>query len=133
MENLTTFPVTLKKYRSDLTGKTYEGTFTFRRPNLGDQGAISAAMSRMNQGEPFSSTNHEAMFLGIATMSVTLEKDSKPDWWDGVFDQTQPLDNRFIMYLWRTVVEARDETLPFRSRNGEAEEASDESTGDTPA
>jgi len=105
------------KVTSDLTEKTYEGPFTLRHANLMDMGAISATMSRINQGAPFVSNIMEAIITAIATITVCVE--SAPEWWEEVSDG-ELLDTKLIMQINTIMLDARRESKPFRS--GESEQ-----------
>jgi len=127
MDKLYTFHVEVKSRQAD---KTYTGTFTLRRPDLADLGAISASMSRMNQGETFVSNSYEILFTAINTVTVCGAGDNGetvPDWWEEVV--AAPTDTQVIMAIWARLVEAREKKLPFRSDEDQAEASSDATEG----
>jgi hypothetical protein len=97
---------------SELIEKRYEGSFTLRHANFADIGAISAAMSRINQGARFVSDVMEAIVQAVATISVCSE--SAPEWWQEVTDG-DVFDTRVIMQINSAMLEARSNSKPFRS------------------
>lgn len=113
MDKTYTFQV---KVKSELTEKTYEGPFTLRHASLMDLGAISATMSRLNQGAPFVSNVMEAIMTAIATITVCAE--SAPEWWAEVSDG-DVLDTRLIMQINTLMLDARRKSKPFRSDDSE--------------
>jgi hypothetical protein len=109
MDKTYTFQVDLT---SDLIEKTYKGPFTLRHANLMDIGAISATMSRLNQGVPFVSNIMEAIITAVATITVCVE--SAPEWWAEVSDGDM-IDTKLIMQINTLMLDARRKSKPFRS------------------
>ncbi len=105
---------------SEETNVRYKGTFHMRRPTLNDLSAISASLSRMNQGQPIVSPSYEVLFTTIATIDVCGEK--VPDWWVEVSEQS--IDTRLVLTIGAALVKARNERLPFRPESATKEEAS---------
>lgn len=106
---------------SKLDGKKYEGIFHMRRPNIADLGAISAALSRLNQGQPFASDSFEAILTVVATIEVCCE--DPPKWWKAMVDEMA--DVGMIMRISTHMSEARDKGIPFRSEKDQPQESSD--------
>jgi len=109
--------------KSRLDGRQYEGTFHMRRPDIGDLGAISAALSRMNQGENFTSSQFEVLMTTIATVTVCGE--NIPDWWGELTADESVADTRVILHVGSKMIKARDKAAPFRN-----EESSQKEDGD---
>lgn len=108
------------KTESRVFGKTLEGTFTLRRATLADLGAISAGVSRLNQGEPFSAPQFQILFLAIATVAVCGE--DVPEWWKEVTEESAA-DTAVMLHIWSKLVEAREKGLPFRPSEPQKAEA----------
>lgn len=106
-----------------LEDKEYEGTFSMKRPNLLEMGAISAGISRLNQGEPFSSTSMEAVFTAMAHINVCSEE--APEWWSEICGEGQDgvVDTRALMSVWTQITKERDTGAQFRSSQSEQSEA----------
>lgn len=105
---------------SKIFGKTLEGTFTLRRATLSDLGSISAGVSRMNQGEPFSAPQYQVLFLCVATIAVCGEQ--VPAWWKEVTEEGAA-DTAVMLHVWSKLVEAREKGLPFRATEPEKAQA----------
>lgn len=117
--------MTIKKnysFNVDITSKQderrYQGTFHMRRPDIGDLGAISAAMSRMNQGENYTSSQFEVVMTAIAT--VTICGEDVPKWWAEITDENAVADTRVILRVGAEMVKGRDKAAPFRDEGVES-------------
>ena len=69
----------------DEEGEEYKGSFTVRKPNFEDAGAISAGISRLTQGEAIVDTNMGFILNAVAMMSVLVE--DYPEWWPSVAEE----------------------------------------------
>jgi len=98
------------------SGKKFQGSFTVRRPNFGDVGAIAAGISRLAQGQPIVDQQTGAILNAIANLSVLTEE--HPEWWmDVIESENIPL----VMAVYAHYLREREES-PFRQA---------ESSGDT--
>lgn len=67
-------------YRDPFTGETFSGTFTVKRPTLGDLTQYGIFKSQLSGGEPSVDRSIAWMNEMIAFTRVALTK--VPDWWD---------------------------------------------------
>ncbi len=93
-------------------GSALKGAFHMRRPTLRDLGAVSASLSRANEGQPFVSDGYEALLTTIITVAVCGE--SVPDWWEQV--SSDPVDTRVVMHVGGRMAMARDQHAPFQTK-----------------
>lgn len=107
--------------KSRMDGKQYKGTFHMRRPNIADLGAISAAISRLNQGQPMVSDSFEALLTVVATIEICAE--DTPDWWSEICDECA--DSGMIVRIGNLMSKERDKGVPFRSENDQPTSSSD--------
>lgn len=92
---------------SRLTGRHYEGDFTWRRRTLGDMGEIAAVQSRMTGGEKIVEENMALIITAIAELTVVIE--DSPEWWAEVKDIP---DTGVIQVVYREYINWL--TAPFR-------------------
>ena len=103
-------------------GEDLEGEFEIRRPNLEDMSAISAGMSRMNQGEPYVSPQYEALFSAIVNIEVCGVR--TPPWWPRI--SKEPLDTGSVIKIGAEMAKARRASLPFRAGSEKDESSMDQ-------
>lgn len=89
--------------------RIYEGDFTVRQPTFADMGAISAAISRMAQGQPIVDMTTGAVLNAIAGLSILVE--DAPDWWDEV----QESQNTPVLLAVNTILMEERGRSPFRA------------------
>ena len=111
-----------KKYSFDVETESADGTklkgvFHMRRATLLDLGAISAGLSRANEGQPFVSSGYEALLTLIIAIEVCGE--SVPDWWERV--SSDPVDTRVVMNVGGRLAGARDKHAPFQTEPAKEE------------
>ena len=71
------------KYRSEIDGKEYNGTFTFRKLTLGDISRIAVIRAQLSGGFPFEVIDPNTLVLNgaIAHLRVWFENDKTvPEW-----------------------------------------------------
>lgn len=99
------------KIRCDMQreGRILEGDFVIRQPTFADMGAISAAISRMAQGQPIVDPSTGAVLQAVAMLSVLVEE--APEWWDEV----QEAQNTPVLMAVNTLLLEERGKSPFRS------------------
>jgi len=107
--------------KSRIDGKRYKGTFHMRRANIGDLGAISAALSRLNQGQPIVSDSFEALLTVVATIEICGE--DVPKWWQALVDEGG--NESIIIRVGNAMSRERDKGQPFRSEKDQSEQTGD--------
>lgn len=97
----TTFTISTKGVH---TGQQFDGTFTYRKPNLGKQTEITKLAARLNEGLASLDEDTVAFHEMIARLKHTII--AAPEWWTKA-------NNGFDLYDLNVILEVYQATTKF--------------------
>ena len=113
------------KIKGNDTGKIYEGTFTYKRPNLRKNSEISKTAAILNGGIVNLDEDTKLLHEVLATLKHTII--SAPDWWEksdcgyelydsnvvfGLYQDCMSFEKKFAESIWTEEPETKKEETP---------------------
>jgi len=88
------------------TGRIFQGSFTYQRPNLRVQSEISKTTARLN--EDLKNLDEDTKFLHKVLASLRHTLKNSPDWW-------KECDHGYDLYDMNVIMDIYKETVDFEN------------------